>query len=236
MLLSQARDLTAKIGDYTRLKANAGAAKEFETRARQFADAADKLQDARETIKRMRKAGIEVNFTPKDGKALMDKAAALRATLENDPAKLNDPPFNLKYDFTDRLYGICSAADEVVLAAWKAHVAANSETAPSDVLTALGAVPQYKPVVARIGTIKTQIETLGNRLPQNPEAGLTLLTTLMASYRTAWAEMTADGVPPAVIGFLRAAAAGGAPLNQLTDEVREWLEGRKLLHVFRIKI
>jgi hypothetical protein len=236
MLLDQAKDISAKIGDYTRLKINAGAAKEFETRASQFASAADKLQRACQSIKRLREAGVTVDFVLKDGAALADKAAKLRSALKEDPAKLNDPPFNLKYDFIDRLNGICDAAGEVVRAAWRAHLEAHSETASSDVLTAFGAVPQYRLVVARIMNVKSQIGMLSSSLPQDPAAALSQLDKLMDSYRTTWGEMSADGIPPAVIGFLRAAAGSGAALNQLTDEVRSWLEGRNLLHVFRIKI
>ena len=36
MLLDQAKDISAKIGDYTRLKSNVSATKEFETRASQL--------------------------------------------------------------------------------------------------------------------------------------------------------------------------------------------------------
>jgi len=236
MLLDQAKDISAKIGDYTRLKSNVSATKEFETRASQFAGAADKLQRACRSIKRLQDTGVTLDFVPKDGAALADKAAKLGSILKEDPAKLNDPPFNLKYDFIDRLNSICSAADEVMLGAWKAHIGARSETASSEVLTALGAVPQYRPVVAQIMSLKSQIATLATILPQDPAAALSQLNTLMDSYRTAWGGMTADGIPPAVIGFLRAAAGSGAALNQLTDEVRSWLEGRNLLHVFRIKI
>jgi hypothetical protein len=236
MLLDQARSLSAKIGDYTRLKSNAGAAKEFETRSIQFGGACDKLLRTCQSIKRLREAGVTLDFVPKDGAALADKAAKLRSLLKEDPAKLNDPPFNLKYDFTDRLNAICSAADEVMLDAWEAHLGTHSETASSDVLTALSAIPQYRPVVARIMSVKDQIATLASRVPLDPAAALSQLNTLTDSYRTAWGGMTADGIPPAVIGFLRAAAGSGAALNQLTDEVRSWLEGRNLLHVFRIKI
>jgi hypothetical protein len=236
MLLDEAKDIGAKIGNYTRLKSNASATKEFETRAGQFVGAADKLQQACQSIKRLREASVTLDFLPKDGAALADKAAKLRSALKEDPAKLNDPPFNLKYDFIDRLNGICGAASETMLAAWKAHIGAHGETASSDVLTALGAVPQYRPVVARIMNVRSQIETLASNLPRDPSADLAQLKTLMVSYRTAWGEMTAEDIPPAVIGFLRAAAGSGAALNQLTDEVRGWLEGRNLLHVFRIKI
>jgi hypothetical protein len=123
-----------------------------------------------------------------------------------------------------------------MLGAWKVHIEARSVTASSEVLTALGAVPQYKPVVAQIMSLKSQIATLATSLPQDPAAALSQLNTLMDSYRTAWGGMTTDGIPPAVIGFLRATAGSGVALNQLTDEVRIWLEGRNLLHIFRIKI
>jgi hypothetical protein len=77
MLLDQAKNIKAKIGDYTRLKSNVSAAKELETRANQFAGAADKLQRACRSIKRLQDAGVALDFVPKDGAALADKAAKL---------------------------------------------------------------------------------------------------------------------------------------------------------------
>lgn len=236
MLLDQAKGLATRIGDYSRLKSNASAAKEFETRATLFGTAADTLEATTASLARLKAAAIIPDFIATDAAGLASKASTLRDLLKEDPSKLNDPPFNLKYEFVDRVTGLCSGANKAGLAAWQAHIAKNSEMASPEMLTALGAIPQYKPVVLRIGALKGQVAILAQSVPADIAAGLAQLKTIMDSYTSAWGEMIGDGIPKDVIAFLRAAAAHGAALDQLTDEVQTWLKARGLLSLFRIKI
>jgi hypothetical protein len=236
MLLDQAKGLAARIGDYSRLKSNAGAARDFETRARMFGDAAQALDAAKTSLDRLKAAAIDPDFVAIDAVGLATKATTLRDLLKEDPSKLNDPPFNLKYEFVDRVGSLSNTANKAVLAAWQAHIAKNSVMASPEMLSALAAIPQYKPVVLRIGALKAQVAMLAQSVPDDIAGGLAQLKTIMESYAAAWGEMIGNGIPKNVIAFLRAAAAQGAVLDQLTDEVRTWLEARGLLSLFRIKI
>ncbi len=236
MLLDQAKGLATRIDVYSRLKSSAGAAKEFETRATLFGAAAASLSVAKASIEAIEAAGMVPDFVAADAGGLASKAMTLRDLLGNDPATLNDPPFNLKFDFVDRINGVCSAAGKAVLAAWQARVAANSEMASAEILAALGGVPQYRPVVARIGILKDRVAMLAKSVPVDIPSGLAELESIMNAYAAAWGEMTGDGIPLAVIAFLRAAAGQGASLDELTDDVRSWLIARNLLSLFRIKI
>lgn len=236
MLLDQAKELATKIGDYNRLKSNAGATKDFETRATSFSAVAGSLKSAKSVLDRLQASGIMPDFEPNDAKGLSQKAASLRELLKVDPTNLNDPPFNLKYEFVDRIIGLCGGANKAALAAWQQRVANSSAMASNEVLSALGAVPQYKPVIARIAALKQKVAVLGSSIPTDVAAGITELDAIMRSYAAAWNEMTGDGIPASVVAFLREAAGVGAPLGHLTDEVEGWLEARGLLTLFRIKI
>ena len=237
MLLDRAKQLAIRIEDYARLKSNAGAAKQFETRATMFGAAADLLEGAKTSLDRLKAGAISPDFVASDAASLVTKATTLRDLLRQDPSNLNDPPFNIKFDFVDRVNGVCLAANAAILTAWRAHVAANSEMASTEVLAALGAIPQYKPVVSRIGGLKAQIVTLAQSVPSDIASGVDQLKTTMDSYAAAWGEMTGDGIPKDVIAFLRGAAGpqGAAP-DQLTEEVQAWLATRGLLPLFRIRI
>jgi hypothetical protein len=92
MLLDQAKDLATRIGDYLRLKSNAGAAREFETRATLFGAAADALDATTASLARLKAAAIIPDFVANDGAGLAAKASTLRDLLKEDPSKLNDPP------------------------------------------------------------------------------------------------------------------------------------------------
>lgn len=120
--------------------------------------------------------------------------------------------------------------------AWKRYVDERGDLHSDDVLDALAALPQFRPSVMKIRQCRANIAALGASIPSDPSTAVVSLSALVDEHCTAWAELRADGIPDAVITFLRACAAEGAPLSGLTDEVRSWLESRNLLSAFRIKI
>ena len=87
MLLDQAKDLAIRIGDYSRLKSNAGAAKDFETRATSFAAMAISLKTAKSVLERLQAAGITPDFNPNDVGGLALKATSLRDLLKGGSGK-----------------------------------------------------------------------------------------------------------------------------------------------------
>ena len=90
--------------------------------------------------------------------------------------------------------------------------------------------------VTRIRQCRQKVTALAATVPADPASAIEQLRVLSAEHGSAWAELTADAVPPSVLQFLRACAADGAPVTALTDEVRHWLEARELLGSFRIRI
>lgn len=236
MLLERAAGLTAKIAEYQKLKAAADESEQFLTRAKQLTDVAERIARVRQALDRLTNAGVDVSFEPSDGAAYAAKAKALRAALQTNPAVINEPPFNLKYEFADRLTGIAKAADQAMREAWKGYVAKRAAFGSEDVLTALTAVPQFHASVAKIRRCRTEISALGNDLPTDPNAAVARIDALEEEHDAAWSVLSADDIPPSVVGFIRAAAGQGAPLEALTDEVTSWLAGRALLAAFRIRL
>lgn len=236
MLLDRAKGLSARIEQYTRLKEMAHKAKQLETRANQFSNASEKIGQTRDVLKKMRVSGITIPFVPKEGLALAEKAGTLRTAVQQDLKVLDDPPFDLKHAFSARLDSIHEAAENEMLEAWKRCVRDQSDPASEDVLNALSALAQFRPAVAKIRECRAKIESLESALPTDPSASIIQLKSIVKEHRAAWSDMTAEGIPSAVIAFLRVCTAEGAPLSDLTDEVQSWLESRNLLNAFRIKI
>jgi hypothetical protein len=167
---------------------------------------------------------------------LEGKARKLREIIQADPTVLADPPFNLKFEFTDRLLGIGTSAKESIDRAWNKYIATHGPIGSSEVLDALAKLPQFQLSVARIRLCHQNIEELAKRTPGDPEKAIESLTQFEAEYREAWSELNADGIPRTVILFLRGCADSGVPLSELSDEVRGWLAARALLGSFRVRI
>lgn len=236
MLLDRAATLATKINTYQKLKNTADEADLFGTRAKQFESVSLLIARLRETLSTLAEAGVSIDFEPNDGIGFAEKARLLREAIEEDPAKVNDPPFDIKHAFTDRLNGIASAGHKAASAAWKAYVDKRAAFGADDVLSALGQVPQFRVSVASIRQIRVDVAAFGASLPADPKAAIARLDTLVEQHETAWKSLAATDISPSVVSFIRAAASGNAMLSAYTSEVHAWLESHKLLDAFRIKL
>lgn len=236
MLLERAASLATKINTYQKLKNSAAEAEQFGTRAKQFEAVSQLMAGLRETLSALADVGIAVDFEPSDGMGYADKARTLREAIKEDPAKVNDPPFDIKHAFTDRLNGIASAGHKAASAAWRAYVDKRAAFGADDVLSALGQVPQFRGSVAKIRQIRGEVAGLGTSLPPDPKAAITSLNSLLTQHEAAWNTLAASDIPSSVVAFIRAAANSDALLSAYTSEVQAWLESRNLLGAFRIKL
>jgi len=235
MLLERAAGLAAKINQYEKLKGTAHEAAQFKTRADQFGAIAERMDRTTAALSRFAQAKIAVGFAFHDP-ALIERTRTLRTAIEQDPNAIGDPPFDLKYEFADRLYGLCEAAGQAMLQAWQAYVRDAAQSSSDEILNALSALPQFRQTIGRIRQCRMEIQSMFASVPEDVAAGAKRIGELVEAQRTAWAELSASDIPPAVIAFLKACGGDGAPLSALSDDVRAWLEARKLLGAFRILI
>ncbi|MGO6790014.1 hypothetical protein ACCS70_03750 [Rhizobium ruizarguesonis] len=236
MLLERASGLADKINEYQTLKTAADEALQFQVRANQLTAVSEKLSRARAALKNMRDAGVTVDFVPADGATLADRAKELLAAMNGNPSAIDNPPFNLKYDFLDRLASITSTAERTVAASWKSYVRKRAEFGSSEVLDALFAIPQFRPSVTRIRQSRTAVEALGETTPTDPKSTISQLDALIAEQAKAWSDLSANDIPSSVVKFIRESANDGASLESYSEEIRKWLTDRNLIASFRIRL
>ncbi len=236
MLLDRASALTGKISAYQALKNTSDQTDQFATRALQFSNVSKLLAHLRLALVSLSDAGVPVDFKPNDGSSFAAKACLLRQEIKANPAKISDPPFDLKYGFSDRLTAIAVAGEKAGQLAWKGFVDKRAAFGADDVLNALALVPQFKVSVSRIIKIRSEVAAIGAALPSDVKTTIEKIDALLAQHETEWTTLDASDIPTSVVAFIRAAASGGAMLSSFTPEVRLWLDGHNLLNVFRIKI
>jgi hypothetical protein len=236
MLLERATGLAAKIAKYQELTNSADQAEQFQTRANQFGGVAERITRARRALGQFVEAGVPIDFVPTEGAGYAAKAKELRAAINSNPAAINDPPFDLKYEFIDRLNAIVVKANQAMMDGWKAYVAKRADFGSDDVLSALAAVPQFRKSVGKIRECRSDIAALGNSMPSDPQVTVERLDALVGAHNAAWAELSTEDIPKSVISFVRASANEGAPLATYTGEVCTWLESRNLLTAFCIRL
>jgi len=236
MLLERASGLAEKIGHYQKLKAAANAADLVRTRAEQIGQAAAVLAQAREALLRFSAAGVKIDYFPANADELSEKARTLRAIATEAPAGLADPPFNVLHEFILRLRALATSADSAIREGWRRFAVENSPGGSNEVLDALVKLPQLRAGVIHIRQCRSKIAALADAPPADPARAIGELRELVAEHRAAWAQLTSDNLPDAVILFLRACGGEGALVTALTAEVRDWLETRNLLGSLRIRI
>jgi hypothetical protein len=236
MLLDRALGLTEKIGRYQKLKTAALQAQMYKTRALQLEQARNLLAVTQETIRQFDEVAIHIDFEATNADLLLSNATSLRDMFMADPGVLASPPFDLKFDFIDRISGLADFARIAIEKAWRSYVEGRAVIGSSEVLDALMRLPQFRASVLSIKACNERI----NRLAAQVQPDLTLavenLNGHVQELRSAWATISAEGIPDTVIQFLRASAAEGVPLDMLTDETCKWLESRGLLNAFRVRI
>lgn len=236
MLIDRAVALTQKISHYKQLKGAAREAEKYGTRSKQFETLAEKLAGLRVKLAAMRAAGVDVRFQANDAVAYANKAKDLRLAITKDPTSIEDPPFDLKYAFMDRLNAVVAAGEKALGDAWRAQVNERADFVSGEVLDALGRVPAFRDSVAQVRQRRAAIEAFASVAPDNPSAALADVDTLIVEYKAAWAKLAADDLPQGVVAFIRRAASEGAGLELFTPAVRTWLQSRDLLTAFSIRL
>lgn len=110
--------------------------------------------------------------------------------------------------------------------AWQRYTAQKMPDISAEVLTALEDDPRARSTVARMMRLSEGLRRLRDRPIPSPEA-LNEFDEATAQLRSAWSALDVGSLSEEIVAFLRAAnSAQGAPLDSLTEQVREWLEQR----------
>lgn len=236
MLLERASALATAISTYQDLKSAADQTEQFVTRARQLGNAAEQINVLRKTLNALTDADVPVNFEPTDGLGFAGKAKLLRETINANPGTLNDPPFDLKYEFTDRINAIAGEGKRTAIAAWKDYIEKRSAFGSDDVLQTLGQIAQFKSSVSEISQIRDEAREIKKELPSEPSSAISKLDELIAKHTAAWRKLGAADIPTSVVSFIRAASVGQASLSDFTPELQSWLNDRNLINAFSVKL
>ena len=161
----------------------------------------------------------------------------LRSSRRPSPRSANGAPRlieDLGQALTGDLFtGVQASADKAMrelerraTGAWQRYTAQKMPDISAEVLTALEDDPRAGSTVARIMRLSEGLRRLRDRPIPSPEA-LKEFDETTAQLRSAWSVLDVASLSEEIVAFLRAAnSAQGAPLDSLTEQVREWLEQR----------
>lgn len=230
-LLDRSRAARARLQEERNLKKETAEAKPFETRARQ-------LMDLRDRIAPLRKQ-VEALMTLEHPPALPPNyAGTLRQRLTDNREALMEAGDTKTFRFgvQKSAEAFCDETIEGIEAAWMALVKATAPVGDLGFLRALRSLPTLKEPAGRALEHLEAIHTLSETVPSDIAADHARISVHADKYRKEAESLRLDGVPPAVRVFLdKARTQAGVTLDQLTPEIRDWLDENSLTKHFNLR-
>jgi hypothetical protein len=232
-VLQCCRDLGGQLTEHTGRKRAAKDSEAFRERASELRGVREALATAvaKASVLRLRRIAPSVEL--RDPGSAVSALQVVRQRLDSEPASINTGrEYGQLKRSLDRLAKEASAGVEKTLEAVKRNLPAIDET----FLRLVEAIPDYRAKVAEIRTKREEFLQHVDLAALDANALANFLDQREALRQLADSLQPAE-FPPAVLEFFRVARqASGAPLETLTEEVREWLRQRKLLRLVRVSV
>ena len=170
--------------------------------------------------------------------AAMPALDKLHKSVSDNIAAFDETPQSLRNSrrFTTlekRAKKVIEALDAALAKAWASEFA----SAPSpqmQLLAQIEKVPGQAASVAAIRATNTRLQSFRNTVPTEEQDWGTY-RNVRDDLEALLGNLDADAFPPEALAFCKAAQAGGASIDMLTDDVSEWLEQHGLLDGLRIR-
>lgn len=157
---------------------------------------------------------------------------AIRAAFQNEPTTIFEHSYR---DAQERAVSLETALQRRLTKGWEAHVDATVPTPAQDQLAVFAKIPAFRAVTAQLRELYARRKQLREALPTS-DVDVQAAADLADRIHAAWGEL-GGGAPEPVLDLLRRAAdGGGAPLDALTPEVRDWLDANGVTDALRIRI
>jgi hypothetical protein len=206
----------------------------FRNQSDEVAKAATRLEELLIVWRLFGQRDIGVAHPRDEAKTLLTELEQLRERFTTDPEYVLGP---------NRLVAVKSGVplfvgrlEQGLLTAWRAYAASRAPGVNPEVLTILANIAALSRQVARVTIGLRELNERANKLPAT-QAELDQFDKKAAVVNAAWNELDSEHLPAEVLLFLKEAGGlGGAGLERLTDQVRQWLgEHDNLMTAFRIR-
>lgn len=232
MIAEDAKHLVELIERMKQLKANVDQRDGFRTRQSELEEAGRELEKRVAAVNALAVRGSAKPDVAIRASAFLNHINTVTSSFNQDPSWIIS--FNNK-PFENALKGLNTELDEHITREWRAYTE-RSRHANTQVLDVLGGIPAFAQTVQKVRGLTARLEQRRNSKPTSEEDFLNF-DELVRQVDAAWGELGSDEVPPDVERFLRAAGGReGAPLDLLTEGVKEWLETREIDASFRIRM
>jgi hypothetical protein len=234
VILDECKQLEERIAAKKQLRLNVEQLKRFHKVRDLFALHAGRLLDVMAVWRTLREAGIVGLRSNTEVPRILASVREIREKFCAKAESLVDERSFSSVDFGKSLTDLTDAFEEALRSAWQQYTTKKIPPAPPEILLVLA--PAFPGEVRLIRETSERLERTRFDLPKSAKQ-LVEFNAEVEALQQAWKQLDGGDVPPAVLTFLRAAAAQtGARLDLLTDEVRRWLAAKKIVQSFSIRV
>jgi len=238
-LLQRAQSISTDICGLSALQKRAQQAELFERRANELEGPAVSLRKLEPSIAIFLELQVPANtIDTQSVAAVKGRIKDLRSRYLLDKNVMIDPfpKENIRYVLYGTLDKLPTTSGDALLQAWDTWSRRQLPSVDDDVLTLLEKIEALRPSALIIRQLGGEAEGICSSLPTDREK-VARLTTLGDNMRETWHNLTGEGIPLAVLAFLRRAITiEGAKLQDLTQEVLDWMSKHGLSNSLRVRV
>lgn len=226
MLLDDCHLLKDKIADLKTVRVNSENIGLFQQVHEQLKTAIVNTKSLNTTLELFKKKKIGVSNLPSyDASTLQEELSEVYSTYKkNADGIVRDK--TLREILNNKLPWFNPKVNEALVVAWQQYTYDKVRKVDSASLAVLGTIPQFKSTIKNIHELQQDIGRIHSTLPMK-DTDIYQFDKKADELSQKWQMLDAEGIPESVVVFLRAVGSGGgASLDLLTDEVRNWLMER----------
>jgi hypothetical protein len=235
VLIERASQLEKDVAALASLSRLAEDTKLLETRQSMLGTPTDELAKLATTVTVFRQWKLPMAFDVWRAENLRTLAQTLQTEYVASPESILDEDAAGRFAFWDALKQLPNQLCTSLRETWRAHIDSAIVPEQTELLDVMANVPDFADQVAAIRKLYADVARLRSILPESDQQ-VVLVAELAAKIDAAWKGLEGDGIPDAVLTFLRAASTDGATLDQLTPDVADWLTGRGLRQRVSIRL
>ena len=229
--IQRAQELARKIPELKKLQDERHRLEQYEAHKEKLVAMTSVLAGLAFIAQELRVRGVEISGFKRPVQGMLSETMRVVDAFKKDRGVIIAP--ETIETFWHPLEGMPGRVKNVLEKVWKEYVQAKIPSGQTEILDILSKVQGFQVQVATVKKLRTDMSELGQKLPD--EEDLEILDTLTEQVKHAWNELNGDGLPLAVLVFLKKAHTTGISLADLDSEVLEWLRNHSLMGKYVVR-
>jgi urease gamma subunit len=234
MLIERARNVKDKVEDLEAARQNRERENRFQNRHEKLRRLVEEVQPLASELRVLREEGIDIDYQGGNLDQIVQRIETIKDEFDSEAAWIIQD----ENDLSDLDKWIRRHRDKIqrkLQSTWRDYYQAQVPDFSDDLLNVLRRFDDFRGAVQTIRERSRQLQEWKDNPPDTKDS-LSTFQELAEERRATWEQLRSDEMSEDVLSFLVDAGTEGATVEQLTDEVRTWLDQNDLLDRVHIRL